>query len=186
MNSPTYYQILGIERDATILEIKKAFRKLALKYHPDQNNKEGSESKFIRINEAYIILKDPKARKRYDATLPKIDSEFNKNHSDIDSNDDDQNLENWKKQARDKASAFSNMDFEEFEEIVLESTKEAVNQFVNVLLLFLGLILTISGLGILIPFYNTNINITNNVLGILLLPVGFWLIIHVNNKWDDI
>jgi len=63
-----YYQILGINKDASQDEIKKAFRKLALQYHPDANpnNKEEAEKKFKEINEAYQTLSDEGKRKQYD------------------------------------------------------------------------------------------------------------------------
>ncbi len=62
-----YYELLGVSRDATEVEIKKAFRQLAMKYHPDRNpdNKE-SEDKFKEINEAYSCLMDPQKRANYD------------------------------------------------------------------------------------------------------------------------
>ena len=60
----TYYEILGVGRDATTDEIKKAFRKLARKHHPDAG---GDEAKFKQINEAYEVLSDPEKRKQYDA-----------------------------------------------------------------------------------------------------------------------
>jgi curved DNA-binding protein len=62
-----YYKILGIGKDSTADEIKKAYRKLALKLHPDKNpgNKE-AEDKFKKINEAYAVLSDPSKRKEYD------------------------------------------------------------------------------------------------------------------------
>ena len=62
-----YYEILGVARDADAETIKKAFRKLALQFHPDRNqgDKE-SEEKFKKINEAYQILSDDQKRRMYD------------------------------------------------------------------------------------------------------------------------
>ena len=63
-----YYKILGIKKDATDGEIKKAYRKLALKWHPDKNpnNREEAEEKFKKINEAYSVLSDKNKRYQYD------------------------------------------------------------------------------------------------------------------------
>lgn len=62
-----YYETLGVPRTATDVEIKKAYRRLAQKYHPDVNKDPGSEAKFKQLGEAYEVLKDPEKRKRYDA-----------------------------------------------------------------------------------------------------------------------
>ncbi len=59
-----YYEILGIQKSATKDEVKKAFRKLASKYHPDK--KGGDEAKFKEISEAYSTLSDDKKRSEYD------------------------------------------------------------------------------------------------------------------------
>lgn len=62
-----YYDVLGVSKGASADEIKKAFRKLALKYHPDRNpGDKTAEAKFKEINEAYEVLKDSDKRRRYD------------------------------------------------------------------------------------------------------------------------
>src|SRR5215217_1093623 len=62
-----YYQILGVARDASDDDIKKAFRKLARQYHPDvSKDKKTAEAKFKEINEAYEVLGDPQKRRKYD------------------------------------------------------------------------------------------------------------------------
>lgn len=64
MSKRDYYEILGVGKDASADEIKKAFRKAAVKHHPDKEG--GDETKFKEINEAYEVLKDAQKRQRYD------------------------------------------------------------------------------------------------------------------------
>lgn len=74
MDFKDYYKILGIDKKASVDEIKKAYRKLALKYHPDKNpNNKASEEKFKEINEANEVLSDPEKKKKYD----ELGSNFN-------------------------------------------------------------------------------------------------------------
>ncbi len=66
MKFKDYYASLGVERDATAEEVKKAYRKLARQYHPDVAKEEGAEERFKEISEAYQTLSDPEKRQAYD------------------------------------------------------------------------------------------------------------------------
>ncbi len=77
MEYKDYYKVLGVERTATADEIKKAFRRLARKHHPDVNpNDKSAEKRFKEINEAYEVLSDPEKRQKYDSLGPNWQEQF--------------------------------------------------------------------------------------------------------------
>lgn len=81
--SPNYYEILGIPKNSDIDTIKKAYKKLAIQYHPDKNvnNKEKAEEEFKKINEAYSVLSDSDKRYKYDNFGKSIPSHFSRNNA---------------------------------------------------------------------------------------------------------
>ena len=65
-----YYEILGVSKNASDEDLKKAFRKLAFEFHPDRNKDKNAEEKFKEINEAYQVLSDQEKRARYEQFGP--------------------------------------------------------------------------------------------------------------------
>jgi DnaJ-domain-containing protein 1 len=111
----TYYDTLEISQNASINEIKKAYKKLALKYHPDVNKATDANEKFIEINEAYEFLSDTNKRKIYDDLI----SSNNQNQENV-----NQEFEKWKKQAKEKAEKYSKTEYNNFKENIIDKITE--------------------------------------------------------------
>ena len=84
-----YYQRLGLSKDANKQQIKKAFRKLAVQYHPDKNKSPDAEEKFREIAEAYEVLSDDDKRKQYDRAGSRENIKFNTRAHNVRFNFDD-------------------------------------------------------------------------------------------------
>jgi molecular chaperone DnaJ len=78
-NKRDYYEVLGVPRSASKDEIKNAYRKLALQYHPDRNKSAGSEEKFKEISEAYAVLSDDQ---KGSDMIPMVMSDLKKSSGD--------------------------------------------------------------------------------------------------------
>jgi curved DNA-binding protein len=113
MEYEDYYNILGVSKNSTEAEIKKAFRKLARKHHPDVNpGDESAEERFKEINEAHEVLSDPEKRKKYD----QFGSQW-KQYQQAGGKAEDFNWSQWTAQQRGQRGNTQRVSPEEFEEI---------------------------------------------------------------------
>ena len=140
---PNHYEILGINRNATKQEIKKAYRQLALLWHPDKNKNSNAHEKFIEINESYLILSDDEAsakyNKEYDRTFfnrkqafkPEPVSKFEPAFEETNGGYEDSDLNNWTKNAKNQAEKYAAMSYEDFSKMVKEIIFEVGKQGVN-------------------------------------------------------
>jgi DnaJ-class molecular chaperone len=109
-----YYEVLGINNDANIEQINSSFRKLALKYHPDHNKEPNAEEMFIKILEAYEILKEPSKRKVYNEILNKSKNKYQGYTPNNNENEKENNFHNWQNTAREEGKKYSKASYEEF------------------------------------------------------------------------
>lgn len=190
---PNYYKRLGLSKNASKEDIKKAFRQLALQYHPDRNKSPDAAQKFIEINEAYLILYDDDARQKYNREYdyhfkeepvpheePSFQYEYNQNNSSV-FNDPD--LNNWSKNAREQGNEYAKMAFEEFSKMVIGFVKETGFHLGNTLLVYLGIFLTMGGCGNLVIGLTSKGEIGNPIIGIILLPIGILIWRLANRNW---
>jgi curved DNA-binding protein CbpA len=105
MDCRGYYAILGVSEDANFQEIKKSYRKLAKKYHPDRNKSANAEETIKKINEAFETLSDRRRRKQYDLESSNIFDLEESNNEEKEENLSDQKQKNSQKFAK---SVFKN------------------------------------------------------------------------------
>lgn len=141
---PNLYSILDVDRHSSKEEIKKAYRKLALQWHPDKNKSPNAHYRFIEINEAYLILSDEEARVKYNyeydfyfARNTQIEKESvyedytitsTSNSDKQKSNYNDPDLNNWTFSAKKQAEKYASMSFSDFAlligEVIVETGKQ--------------------------------------------------------------
>lgn len=149
-----YYKILNITENATLEEIKKAFRELAKIYHPDKNKSNDASLKFREVFEAYEILKNKTTRDIFDERRRKFyyntNTDFNnQNYTKSES------YEYVKKEANKRAEYFSRMTFDDFLESSIFMLKKATSKFALILMFLFGLFMIFFGFFALV---NTNNN----------------------------
>jgi len=199
-----YYQILELTPSATKIDIKKAYRRLALKYHPDKNKNPDAHEKFIVINEAYLILYDDEARAKYDreykyvyvqqeSTKQKYQKQEQQqqkrnqqytNYKSKEKQFEDEDLNNWTKNAREQGENFAKMTFENFSNLIVGMVKETGFQLGNALLLMLGALLSMGGCGNIVVGLTTKGEIGNPILGLIFLPIGIILCKLAQKNYD--
>jgi curved DNA-binding protein CbpA len=145
---PDYYKLLDLTKNATRAEIKKAYRKLALEFHPDRNKTPDAHDKFISINEAYLILFDLEARDKYDSEYNNYyNSENTKIHCTFESSFqkrkekeatntresqfEDADLNDWSKKAKQQGADYARMAYDDFSKMVIGFVKETGFQLGN-------------------------------------------------------
>jgi curved DNA-binding protein CbpA len=161
-----YYKVLNFSENATLEEIKKAFRELAKEYHPDKNKSKDASVKFREVFEAYEILKDKITKDIFDERRKKFynykSAEFN-NEKYTKS----ETYDYVKKEANKRAEYFSKMTFDDFLQSSIFMLKKATSKFALILMFLFGLFMMFFGLFALV---NTN---KNEGIGFLIMLFCF-------------
>ena len=134
-----YYQILGIEIGASEIDVKKAYRKFALKFHPDRNKDANAAEMFIKATEAYEVLRDPIKRLEYNKlykayyskTETQKEQQYQSNYKEY--------YQEWESFGRQKAQEYSSIPFEEFARRLLKEVSIGAGYLPNLIaILFVG------------------------------------------------
>jgi len=117
-----YYKILGLEKRASQEDIKKAYRKLAFKYHPDKNKDADAIEKFREITEAYEVLIDPQKRAHYDKMYQNYFEQKIENTQEekTEYNKKDSCYKEWEEYGYQKAQEYSSISFDELKKRILK------------------------------------------------------------------
>ena len=150
-----YYEILEIKKSASQIEIRAAFKKQAIKWHPDRNPNFDTTEKMQEINEAYLILKDQYARQRYDLEYEKFNiykDKSNNNQNKTKSKKayeeyqfEDETLKKWMQNAKNQAVELAKQTIKEMAELSIKATKEAGSKMIETFISysFAGLLIMI-------------------------------------------
>jgi len=179
-----FYQILGVERTAKRIDIKKAYRKLALQWHPDKNKSLQAQSRFIEINQAYLILADEDAKQKYD---DEYDRCFSKNQPDVGTGDEnlfkDENLNEWSQNARRQAETYAGKSFEDFAKMMQLMVNEVGNQSFTALIYAASGVVSVSCLFSLIEGIRYG-DYSQMLLSIIVLVVSIFAFVYTSRKYE--
>ncbi|NPA46942.1 MAG: J domain-containing protein [Chlorobi bacterium] len=143
-----YYRILDIPPDATPADIKKAYRRMALRFHPDRNKQPGAARIFISVREAYEILIDPEKRAYYDRQY----AQYYGQHAGRSATGENNPFYEWSMNAREKAARDARTPYSAFERKLLHELGLAAGLLPNLLALFLSLSAMAAGIQISLDF----------------------------------
>ena len=134
-----YYKILDVNKISSEEEIKIAFKKQAIKWHPDKNPNIDSTEKMQDINEAKLILLDPEARTKYDIEYSKFEKKETNDNQKSDNNQysfDDDILEKWIENARKQAVDLAKQTIKEIAELSVTATKAAGSRMLEMVIFY--------------------------------------------------
>jgi len=144
-----YYKVLNVSENATLEEIKKAFRELAKKYHPDKNKSNNANTKFREVFEAYEILKNKITKDIFDKSRRKFYSNTNTEFNN-ENYTKSETYDYVKKEANKRAEYFSRMTFDDFLESSIFILKKVTSKLALILMFLLGLIMIFFGFFVLV------------------------------------
>lgn len=134
-----YYKILDVNKISSEEEIKIAFKKQAIKWHPDKNPNIDSTEKMQDINEAKLILLDPEARAKYDIEYSKFEKKETNDNQKSENNQysfDDDILEKWIENARKQAVDLAKQTIKEIAELSVTATKAAGSRMLEMVIFY--------------------------------------------------
>jgi hypothetical protein len=170
-----YYKILEISFGADTTEIKKAYRRLALKYHPDRNKAADAAQRFIEITEAFEVLWDTSKRIDYDNLYKKYF--FTKDTTLQSDTSYERKQQTWTDHGKQKAKEYSSMSYEDFSKRILDEIKLGAGYLPNIFTIGFVLICCIGMFTILPKAFSDGVGMGLFIL-VMIVGLGF-LVYHL-------
>lgn len=131
-----YYKILEIEFGTDIPTVKKSYRRLALKYHPDKNKAPDASQKFIEITEAYEVLNNDIKKSHYDTLYAEFYKEA-KQKTEFNDNEKSEKVQEWRTYGKKKAEEYASMKYDDFADRIIDELKLGISYTPNIIFILL-------------------------------------------------